>query len=73
MIDFFNSNVGKLNYQINNLQIIDAVLSNPFRQPLDLEQLVDTILRRPTLQTMKLAIQDVIQQLTKNIIFFECV
>ena len=33
MIDFFNSNVGKLNYQINNLQIIDAVLNNPFRQP----------------------------------------
>ena len=28
MIDFFNSNVGKLNYQI-----IDAVLNNPFRQP----------------------------------------
>ena len=74
--------VGKLNYQINNLQIIDAVLNNPFHQPkksdvihnlniikknlpLDLEQLIDTILRRPTLQTMKLAIQDVIRQLTE--------
>ena len=82
MIDFFNSNVGKLNYQINNLQIIDAVLNNPFRQPKksdiihniniiknnlppELTQKIDTILRRPTLQTMKLAIQDVIQQLTE--------
>ena len=81
LVEFFNSNVGKLNYQINNLQILDAVLDNPFCQPnksdiinnlniikknlpLDLEQLIDTILRRPTLQTMKLAIQDVIQQLT---------
>ena len=82
MIDFFNSNVGKLNYQINNLQIIDAVLNNPFRQPnksdiinnlniikknlpLELDPFIDIILRRPTLQTMKLAIQDVIQQLTE--------
>ena len=82
MIDFFNSNVGKLNYQINNLQIIDAVLNNPFCQPKksdvihnlniiknnlppELAQKIDTILRCPTLQTMKLAIQDVIQQLTE--------
>ena len=81
LVEFFNSNVGKLNYQINNLQILDAVLDNPFRQPkksdiinnlniikknlpIDLDQLIELILRRPTLQTMRLAIQDIIKQLT---------
>ena len=80
LVQFFNSNVGKLNYQINNLQILDDVLGNPFRQPKksdinnlniikknlppELDQKIDIILRRPTLQTMRLAIQDVIQQLT---------
>ena len=33
LVEFFNSNVGKLNYQINNLQILDTVLDNPFRRP----------------------------------------
>ena len=81
-VEFFNPNdVGKLNYQINNLQILDAILDNLFRQPkksdiinnlniikknlpIDLDQLIESILRQPTLQAMRLAIQDVIQQLT---------
>ena len=33
LLDFFNSNVGKLNYQINNLQIIYDVIDNKFRKP----------------------------------------
>lgn len=81
LIEFFNSNVGKLNYQINNLQIINDVLDNPFRQPKKssiihnlniikknlpnkLDESIDTIFKRPTLQTMRLAIQDVIKELT---------
>ena len=81
LVEFFNSNVGKLNYQINGLEIINTVLDNPFHQPKksdiihninkiknnlphQLDQLIDSILKRPTLQTMKMEIQYVIQQLT---------
>ena len=82
LVEFFNSNVGKLNYQINGLQILDEVMDNPFRQPKksdvihniniiknnlppELDQKIDSILKRPTLQTMRMAIKDVIQQLTE--------
>ena len=33
LLDFFNSDVGKLNYQINNLQIIYDVIDNKFHKP----------------------------------------
>ena len=81
LVEFFNSNVGKLNYQINGLEILVTVLDNPFRQPKksdiihnlniikknlppELDQLINSILNRPTLQTMKMAIKDVISELT---------
>ena len=83
LIHFFNSSVGKLNYQINGLGIISDVLENPFRHPkksdiihnllvikrnlpLQDQNLIDDILKRSTLQLMKLEIQQVIQKWSMN-------
>ena len=84
LIQFFNSSVGKLNYQINGLGIISDVIQNPFRHPkksdiihnllvikrnlpLQYQNLIDDILKRSTLQLMKLEIQQVIEKLTEEV------
>jgi len=93
LLEFFNSSVGKLNYQINGLGIIADVIDNPFRHSKkssvnynlliikknlspEYQSQIDGILKRSTLQLMKIEIQQVIQQLTevvneKTITFME--
>lgn len=82
LLQFLNSDVGHLNYQINGLNIISDVIGNPFRQPCksdviknlrhiqinlpsEYKELINNILKKPTLQLMKIEINSIIDSLTE--------